>query len=136
LRYLYANGILYDFESGIEAGVRIIPYVSDDGSFVDEMGSLIYLSERTFHSLIGQLYLMDDPEGLYPGVTLAHVEDTQVVKALNSYYPGMSNFVYHRGLQGPIKIWKINISDDILVRDEFFSTSGGYGTFDNLQFTK
>jgi len=139
LRYLYHNNVLYDFESGINAGVRIIPKVDQLPSgeiTVDEMGALIYLSERTFNGLVGQLYLMDDPQGLYPGVKLVHAEDNFVVKAIKSYYPALDDFVYYQGIQGPIKIWSVNVSDDILVRNEFLQTSGGWGEFDNLQFVK
>ena len=136
LRYLYSNKVLYDFKTGIESGVKLIPKVDQTGSEtnVEKNGALIYLSRRTFNSLVGQLYLMNDPQGLYPGVTLVHSEDNFVTTALKSYYPTIEEFVYYNGIQGPIKIWEINVSDDILVRNEFLKTSGGYGDYDNLQF--
>ena len=136
LRYVYNNGQIFDFGTGLEFAVRMIPKVSQDsvGTKVDEMGALIFLSKRTFNSLIGQLYLMNDPQGLYPGVELAHAEDNFVVEALKSYYPNLDDFVYYQGIQGPIKIWEINIQDDIEVRPEFLKTSGGWGEFDSLEF--
>ena len=137
LRYAYDNKILYDFGNGIESGIRMIPKIDQTpaaGTSIDEMGALIYLSKRTFNSLIGQLYLMDDPQGIYPGVELAHAEDNFVVEALKSYYPNLDDFVYYQGIQGPIKIWEINIQDDIEVRPEFLKTSGGWGEFDSLEF--
>jgi hypothetical protein len=134
LRYVYFNGMLYDFHGGLESGVRIIPGINADGSYVNNMGALIYLSPRLFNSLVGQLYLMDDPQDLYPGVELVHKEENDVVKILKMQYPELDSFVYYQGVQGPIKIWEINPGEDILVREEFLSTSGGYGDFDNLQF--
>ena len=138
LRYVYSNGQLYDFKVGLNSGIRIIPSLTQTstGILADNFGALIYLSDRTFSSLVGQLYLMDDPQGLYPGVTLVHSEDNDIVKIAKSYNPSIPSIIYYNGIQAPIKIWEINVSDDIIVRDEFLKTSGTYGEYDNLQFRK
>jgi len=138
LKYLYFEGELFDFDSGLEAGIRIIPSLiqGSNGIQIDKLGAGLYLSSRTFNSLIGQLYLMNDVLEKYKGVEVVHVEDSPVIKSLKIQGMDIGEFVYFQGIQGPIKIWDINPTEDIKIREEFLSTSGDWAEFDNLEFIK
>ena len=88
-------------------------------------------------SLVSQLYLLDNSFKRYNGVNLVHSEDSPVVDSLNKQGLNINSFVYYSGsLQGPIKIWEVNIPDNIIARDEFLRPSGEYAEFDNLTFIK
>ena len=131
IRYLYTNGKLYDFGGGINATVMAIPSFS--GTQIEQMGAVIYLSEKTMNSLFAQLYLMNDPNNLYPGITLSHSEDNQVTAYLKSQGLNIGEFIYYQGLQGPIKIWNTeNIPDYILEKEEFRRFEGKFAEFDDL----
>ncbi len=136
-RYLYANGILKDFGKGLNVTIRILPKVSqsDQGVQMDPHGAAAYLSQKTQDSLFAKLYLMNDPLGEYPGVELVHQEQDSVVSSLNSQGANLGELVYFNGFRGPIKIWKVEHSDDILAREEFLRVSGEYAEFDDLEFT-
>jgi hypothetical protein len=82
------------------------------------------------------LYLLDDPFNKYKGVEIAHIEDSPVVKSLKSQGLSVENFLYYQGIQGPIKIWKINHREDIVAREEFLRPKGDWAEFDNLNFVK
>ncbi|HJX49952.1 MAG TPA: STT3 domain-containing protein [Candidatus Nanoarchaeia archaeon] len=141
LKYLTYQGRVMEFESGLDAGISIIPNIIEGGVSggiqVDNLGALIYLSPRTFNSLVGQVYILGDGFGHYPGLEIAHRESSQVVKSLKSQ--GMSSigeFVYFRGIQGPLDIWKVKYNESVIVREEFLSMDGGWAEFDNLSFVK
>jgi len=134
LRYMYYNGELFDFKSGLESGIRIIPSIiqNSGGIQIDSLGAGLYLSDRTFNSLVGQLYLMDDVLERYEGVEIAHIESSPVVKSLKAQGKDVGEFVYFQGVQGPIKIWEINPTEDIKIKEEFLSTEGDWAEFDYL----
>jgi len=138
LRYLYFNGKMVDFEIGIGAAVSIIPMVSQNnqGTGVDVLGAVFYLSPKVAHGLFADLYLLNDPFNKYEGVELVHSEQDPTIEMLNQQGAGLPEFVFFQGIRGPIKIWKINHQEDILPRDEFLRRSGGYAEFDNLIFRK
>ncbi len=139
LRYVEYNGKMYDYQNGLDAGVKIIPSVVQGtrGLQVDSAGALIYMSPRTFHSLVAQVYLMNDVLKEYPGLTLAHKEDSGVVATLKSQgVQGLQDFIYYQGIQGPLKIWKVEHDDSIVENPEFLSMDGGWAEFDNLTFVK
>ncbi len=124
IRYMYIGGKLLDFNSGIDATVYIYPSVENQQ--LNLQGAAMYLSSKTENSLVAQIYLMKDPNNLYPELTLVDEE---------SPYP--FNF-YYNGFQGPIRIWKVNTSamSNVLARPEFLAPDGIYGGDDNLTFTK
>jgi asparagine N-glycosylation enzyme membrane subunit Stt3 len=141
LRYLYYNGEIIEFPSGIEAMARIIPGLEQgsQGVNINPIGAAIYLSEKTKDTLFSQLYLLDDPENKYPTVTIAHVEDDFIVKSLKQQGLNLGDFLYYQGLRGPIKIWEINYPENILTRKEFLwqiDPEGKWGALDNLDFTR
>jgi len=139
LRYVEFNGKIYDYKQGIDTGVKIIPSIVQGarGMQVDSAGALIYLSPRTFNSLVGQLYILNDVSKKYPDIKIAHTEDSQVINVLKSQgVQGLDEFVYYQGIQGPLKIWKVEYNDGVVVNEEFLSMDGSWAEFDNLTFVK
>lgn len=139
MRYLYYNGKLYDFKNGTNSGVYMIPQISQvsSGLQLDEEGALIYFSSRTIESLVAQLYLMNDPKEIYEGVELAHSEPDPLETYLEMYGGmNLNEFFYFNGLRGPLKIWEVNPSEDIIALEEFSAVSGGFAQLDNKTFTK
>ena len=136
IRYVYLDGILTDFKEGINATVYIFPKYEQGSSTgqLDKVGAALYLSEKVKDSLVAQLFLMDDPNNLYPEFKLVHVENSYYVNLFKFQNMDIGNFVYFNGVQGPIKIWEITHSNDIIARQEFLNTSGDYAELDNLQF--
>ena len=144
LRYLYFNGEILDFGTGIEAIARIVPSISatGEGIEIDSVGSVIYLSPKVSKTLFAQVYLLNDPNNQYPTITKAHFEDDSLVSLLKQQGGFNDDFAYYGGLRGPIKIWKVAYPDNIAARDEFLHrqegwsiVSGPWATLDNLNFT-
>lgn len=135
IRYLYYNGQIIDFKTGIDAGVYVIPGMVGENT-VDNIMAAIYLSPLTFNSLVGQLYILNDPFKKYGTVQLVHSEQDPYLNFIASQGIEINDFFYLNGLRGPIKIWKVNYPDNILSKDEFLRTSGRYGELDNLTFIK
>lgn len=138
IRYLYFDGQIVDFGEGVEAIVSIIPrvYQTDAGTQIDVLGAAFYLSPKVAHGLFAQLYLLNDPFELYKDVELAYSEPDPTINMLNAQGANLNEFVFFEGIRGPIKIWEVNPSENVLIRDEFLRRSGDYAEFDNLQFTK
>ncbi len=114
LRYLYFNGEMIDFETGIEGTAFVIQRLDQVGQQVrkDELGAIIYISPRVMRGLLGQVYLLDDPFNNFPNFKLAHTEPNIIIDNLNSQNMGLRDFVYFQGLQGPIKIWEIEYTGE------------------------
>lgn len=133
-RYVYMNGEIIDFGSGLDVVIDIIPAFT--GSSINQMGAAIYLSQKVSKSLFARLYLMDDVFNEYGTLELVHSEDDLVVKSLNAQGVGLGDFVYYQGFRGPIKIWDVSeIPEGIKVVDEFKEgPTGEYGSLDDLDF--
>lgn len=137
MRYLYSNGTLYDFETGINSGLYLTQnvMVSDTNLQLDEEGAVIYFSPKVIDSLISQLYIMNDPKNIYPGVTLVHSEPDPVETYIEMYGLQLNEFFYLNGLRGPLKIWEINPPSEILALPEFTATSGEFASLDNVSYS-
>jgi asparagine N-glycosylation enzyme membrane subunit Stt3 len=122
LRYVYYSGRLFDFKSGINAAVRIIPRVSSTS--IDPMGALIYVSPRVLRGFVGQAYILNNSLGNFNNFQLVHSHKDLFSQNLENQAYTLDDFVYYYnvGLQGPINIWKINylgteqIKQDYLVK--------------------
>jgi asparagine N-glycosylation enzyme membrane subunit Stt3 len=140
LRYAYYEENLVDFGGGLEAAIRIIPRVSansaNTGYDFDTEGALIYLSPKTMKSLVVQLYILNDAFDKYPTLKIAHSQPDPSVEFFNSQGAGIKDLVYFRGINGPIKIWKISIPGNIVEVPEFLKTSGEWGELDDSKFSK
>jgi asparagine N-glycosylation enzyme membrane subunit Stt3 len=133
IRYLYYNQQIVDFKGGLEVAISIIPriYQTTQGYQIDPLGALIYLSPKTFNSLVGQLFILEDVFGKYNELKIAHTEEDPLLAG-----SGLKGFIYFNGIRGPIKIWKVNYPENITIREEFLRKEGSYAEFDNLTFTK
>ena len=139
IRYLYENNKLIDFKAGLNATIKIIPIISQDSNQriqIDKIGTAIYLSPKVSNSLFSQLYLLNDPMNRYKTIKLIYEEPDQIINDLNSQGANLGEFAYFNGFRGPIKIWKVDYPNNTLSKEEFLRTSGGFGEFDNLTFTK
>lgn len=128
IRYLFVNGQLIDFGSGINSTIYLYAnvYNSAAGQQFDQDGAAMYLSEKTKDSLVAKLYLMDDPLNEYEELELVHSE---------SLYPFP---FYYNGFRGPIKIWETNVDkmDNIIAHEEFYSRYGDFADMDDFEFVK
>jgi asparagine N-glycosylation enzyme membrane subunit Stt3 len=137
VRYLYSQGKLTDYKEGINATISLIPKIGSSSADSDEMGAAMYLSPKVSKSVLAQIYLLNNSEGRYSNFELVHSESDLYVSYLKSVGLKAGEVVYVGGnIRGPIKIWKINPDEDILVNEELLKTSGEYASFDNLTFIK
>jgi asparagine N-glycosylation enzyme membrane subunit Stt3 len=119
LRYVYFNEQYVDFGSGIDAGVFIFPSVVSDANSqltINERGALLYLSGRTVHTNLAQLYLFDKKSDNF---ILKYTQSSPIVDNLKSQGADFGEFIYYQGLQGPIKIWEIKYPSNIALKKEY-----------------
>jgi dolichyl-diphosphooligosaccharide--protein glycosyltransferase len=122
IKNIYLNGEMRSFETGIDSVVYLIPRVDDNN--IDPTGALIYLSPRTFNSLVGKLYILNDYNNEYPGLTIANQQDDPVVEYFKQFTDGeLNEFVYYKGLRAPLKIWEIKYPENTPVHEEFLNKS-------------
>jgi asparagine N-glycosylation enzyme membrane subunit Stt3 len=123
LRYAYDSTAqkLTDFSTGLDAGIFIFPYVSQDekGLSIDKDGALMYLSDKTVMSQLARLYLYKEDDKFF---RLAHSEDDFFVAQLKGNNITNSDFVYYGGIRGPIRIWEINYPKDIMLNPSYLET--------------
>ncbi len=122
LRYIYTKEKLYDFGTGIDAGIFIfsrIEQTSDGKLNINEKGAGFYLSKRTVHSQLARLYLFNEESDYF---RLVHSEDSLIVGDLKQQGIDMGEFTYYMGLQGPIKIWNVSYPKDIKLNQDYLST--------------
>ncbi len=121
LRFVYFNGKLYDFVEGLDAGIFIFPKLDqkEGGLDVNGIGAAMYLSGRTIHSQLANLYLFDKKSYNF---NLVHSEDSLIVESLKQQGLEIGEFVYYQGFQGPIKIWEINYPSGIEAKSEYLET--------------
>ena len=122
LRYGFVNGKFYDFGSGIEAGVFLMPNIKQntDGYEIEENGALIYLSKRTVKSQLARLYLYQDKNSAFK---LIHSEDDLFVALLKTQRPEIEDIVFFNGIRGPIRIFEIEYPNDIELKEEYLETA-------------
>ncbi len=121
LRFAYLGDTLYDFEIGLDAGVFLFPKLeqTSGGLNINEVGALLYLSERTIHSQLARLYLFEEESNYFK---IAHVESNFLIEDLKNQGTDLGEFVYYQGIQGPIKIWEIEYPEGMKLNEEFLST--------------
>jgi len=124
LRYAYFNGQLFDFKSGINATVYIIPRVTS--SNINYMGAAIYLSPRIMRGFLGQVYLLNNSLGNFDNFELVHSEpdlfnENLIQQGYNTDY--FNYFDNGAGLQGPIKIWEIKYTGNETINQEYLLKS-------------
>lgn len=134
LRYLYVNHHLIDFGNGLNATADIIPSFS--GKSINQMGAVIYLSQKVSKSLFADMFLMDDAFGMYSDLKLVHTEPDRVVAAIKSQGAPIGDFIYYHGFRGPIKIWETGYPENTRTIPEFYESINfdkvGFGSLDKL----
>jgi len=139
LRYLSFNQETIDYEQGLNVTIKLVPRVYQDQQGrvqVDNLGLIMYLSPKTMNSLFAQLYLLGNKQGLYENFELVSSTQDPNVEYLNTQGANLNGVVYFNGARGPINIWKIRHSDEIISREEFLRENGEYAEFDDLQYLK
>jgi len=119
LRYLYYDR-LHDFGSGYEGAMYILPTVTEQGGGFDfdKEGAALFLSERNMRALWVRLYLIEEGKNF----EIVHIEPSPIIEILKNQGIDVKNFVYFRGVQGPIKIWKINYTGKEKINPEYLQT--------------
>ncbi|MEK6757627.1 MAG: hypothetical protein AABX88_00725, partial [Nanoarchaeota archaeon] len=117
LRFAYIDGELKDFDSGLDSGIFVFPRVEQNG--INKIGALLYLSKRTVHSRLAQLYLFDQKSDYFK---LTHVESSFIVENLRQQGLEVGEIIYYQGIQGPIKIWEISYPKNIEVNPDYLLT--------------
>ncbi|MEM4325826.1 MAG: STT3 domain-containing protein [Candidatus Pacearchaeota archaeon] len=143
IRYIYYKEKVFDFGLGLNSLLRIVPSLSpkNNNISINEVGAIIYLSEKTKDTLFSKLYLLNDINNEYPTLRVVHIEDDLLIKKLKQNGINIGEFVYYNGLIGPIKIWGVEYPIGIIKRNEFLyrpegwnSLTGPWGILDNLEF--
>jgi hypothetical protein len=122
LRFIYLDGELHDFGSGLEAGVFLFPKLNMDttGITSNKMGAGFYLSGRVINSLLAKFYLFEEETDYFK---VEHIESDSVVGELKTQGVDLGEFVYYNGFRGPIKIWGINYPSDIQLNEDYLDTT-------------
>ncbi len=122
LRFAYFNNELHDFNSGLDAGIFLFPKLDqlpDGRSNLNDIGSAMYLSRRTIHSHLANLYLFDKKTNYF---NLIHTENNLVIENLLQQGVDIGDFVYFQGFQGPIKVWEIKYPANIKSNPAYLET--------------
>lgn len=122
LRYLYYDKFI-DLGSGIESGVFLYPTLAQtqSGSYIDNIGALLYMSNRTVKSQLARLYLYKEDNEYFE---LVHSQDDYVLEQLKMQNPSLDKeFIYLNGFRGPIRIWEINYPENITFKEEYLKTT-------------
>jgi len=114
LRYVYYEGVLMDFGTGVEGCAYIFPKLVD-GSGYNPKGSALFLSPRNMRALWVQMYLLDNVEHF----KLVHTEANVIVKDLRRQGMPSRDLIYYKGIQGPIKIWEIEYTGNEVFNEEY-----------------
>jgi hypothetical protein len=122
LRYMYYNGKLNDFKTGLDAGIFIYPRLSvnqNNQPNINKIGAIAYLSEKTINSNFVNFYLFNENSENFK---LVHTEKNLIVDSLESQGIELGDFIQYQGFQGPIKIWEINYPSDVMFKEKYLET--------------
>lgn len=121
LRYFYSENESYDFQSGVEAGIFVMPaVVESSGSIqIQKSGAGLFLSKRTVNTLFAKLYLYGQETNAFHVV---HQQPDYVVDQLKSQGVQLGQFVYYNGVRGPITIWEIDYPAGMTVNQQYLNT--------------
>lgn len=106
LRYLFYEGELIDFGSGIEGCAYLFPRLIQEGqnARINPYGAALFLSPRNMRALWVKLYLLEEGENF----ELAYMESSTLIRSLRSQGLNVGEIIYYDKLYGPIKIWEMN----------------------------
>ncbi len=115
LKCIYYEEEKYEFEKGYGGCLYIIPQVGQTN--VQKKGSALFITEKSMKALWVKLYLFDEGENF----ELAHKEPNAIVQNIQNQGVDIGDIVRYGGIQGPIKIWKINYPENIEFKAEYLS---------------
>ena len=120
LRYLYIDNKLIDFKTGISGCAYIFQSLDVSGQQVsaNNYGAAMYLSPRNMRALWVHLYLLREGKNF----ELVHTQANPIVASLRSQGMNLSDIIYYQGVQGPIKIWKVNYTGKETYQEEYMRT--------------
>jgi len=121
IRYLYIDNKLIDFGSGISGCAYIyqkLDVVNGQQVSLSPYGIGMYLSPRNMRALWVHLYLLGEGKNF----ELVHSEPNSIVTSLRAQGMNVSDIIYYQGVQGPIKIWKINYTGKETYKEEYMRT--------------
>jgi asparagine N-glycosylation enzyme membrane subunit Stt3 len=122
LKYAYFNDTLFEFDSGIDAGIFVFPEfmgVVNNQISINNIGALLYLSNRTINSNLVKLYLFGENSDSFK---LVHTEVNPYIEDLEKNGVNPGDFIYLSGFQGPIKIWEIKYPEGSTINPEYLKT--------------
>jgi hypothetical protein len=88
------------------------------GTNINNLGSAIFLTEKSMEALWIKLYLLDQGKNF----KLVHKEQDFVVENLKQQGADIGDFVFYQGIRGPIKIWQISYPPDTKFKPEYLDT--------------
>jgi asparagine N-glycosylation enzyme membrane subunit Stt3 len=118
LRYVYDGGKEYDFNDGLDAGIFVYPLLNNENNNLNiiQRGAAFYLSPRTVHSRVVELYLINKKSDYFK---LVHTEDNLFIESLKQQGLNAGDFIYYQGFQAPIKIWQVSYPSGMSVNPEY-----------------
>jgi len=122
IKYYWINGREYalDTKDAISTALYFIPRLNFNKNTIDQIGGALYLSEKALNAEWARLYLLNETTGF----NLVHTEQALFVKQLRDSYGFTGDFLLVNGeLQGPIKIWKVNDTQNITYYPEYLGTN-------------
>jgi len=121
LRYLYGGGEFVDFGSGIESCAYVFPRLiyNAQGLSSYPIGAAMFISPRLMRGMFSQVYLLDDSLNNFPNFKLIHSEPNFIVNDLRNQGMNLPEIIYYSGIQGPIKIWKIEYTGNEQIKEEY-----------------
>lgn len=120
IKNVFYDGKMISFDKGIDSVVYLIPKVDEKSGKMDMLGATIYLSPRTFNSLMGRLYILGDYYNEYPTLKKAIFEDDPAVSYFKQFTGGRLNeFIWYQGIRAPLKIWEVNYPEGTPIHEEF-----------------
>jgi hypothetical protein len=123
LKYLEFNGEFFDFEYGLEGGVKIIQRIDGGKGNVINQGALIYVSPRVMRGFLAQKYLFDDPFDNFPNFEIEYQQEDLIIEMIREQDVSLNEFVYYNGLRGPIKIWEIEYTGKEEIQEKYLDTN-------------
>ncbi|MAG19823.1 hypothetical protein CL618_00105 [archaeon] len=105
---IYFQDKIINFDTGIDACLRILPVIEPGTGNTNLIGSLIYISPRTKPTLFSQMYLMN--------------QQWEGFREVYNDQAGVPMSLYGGRFIGPIKIWEINYPSHIKSKPEYLES--------------
>ncbi|MBT4166288.1 hypothetical protein HOE04_04590 [archaeon] len=126
LRYLSISGEQFmDFNTGIDASIYVFPKLNpqaNGGITANPFGAAMFISPRLMRGMMAQVYIMDDPLKKFENFKLNYTQQNLFIESLEAQGMDLPDFVYYQGIQGPIKIWKVEYTGKEEIKEKYIDT--------------